>query len=332
MFNREMSHYSNRGKNRNRGEELMLQNSTLTTPPDIFIDPIQYLRYYWEQILPYAIVLASLILLLVIYMITTTLARRSLKSVGMGVEAASGIVLIFRLIFFIAAVTIVVSTFEADLATILSLGAIFGTALGLAFPQALGNIVSGLYVLAARPFRVGDYVKIGQVEGIVREITLNYTRVFQADETIQLVPNNQVVGSQVTNYRIEDIPGLIEEQEVDKEEAVDDRRSSRYIRSIDNAIERIKDLATDEDFYRYTFSLTLHMSFNHKKLMRHFDRVCQKWASIYLTKPTYIIWAKPNAAMTYRFTIVVANPMTIVRKNSQFMKELLTDFIEKHEK
>jgi small-conductance mechanosensitive channel len=264
-----------------------------------------------------------------VYIVTTTLARRSLKSVGMGIEAASSIVLVLRLIFFIAGVMIVVSAFEADLATILSLGAIFGTALGLAFSQALGNIVSGLYVLAARPFRVGDYVRIGSVEGIVREITLNYTRVFLADETIQLVPNNKVVGSQVTNYRIEDIPGLIEEQVIDKEVAVDEKRSSRYIRSIDNAITRIKDLATDEDFYRYTFSLTLHMNFNHKKIMKHFDRVCDKWANIYLTKPTYIIWEKPNAAITYRFTIVVANPMTIIKRNSEFMRELLKYFIDK---
>ncbi|MGY5879983.1 MAG: mechanosensitive ion channel [Candidatus Thorarchaeota archaeon] len=309
-----------------------MQTTTTLIPPDLFVDPIAYLQFYWDQIFPYAFVLAEIILLLLIYMTTTALARKSLKSVGMGVEAASGIVLILRLIFFIAGITIIVSAFEADLATILSLGAIFGTALGLAFSQALGNIVSGLYVLAARPFRVGDYVKIGNVEGIVREITLNYTRVFQADETIQLVPNNQVVGSQVTNYRIEDIPGLIEEQEVDREEAVDGRRGSRYIRSIDNAIDRIKDVATDEDFYRYTFSLTLHMNFNHKKLMRHFDKVCLKWSNIYLTQPTYIIWAKPNAAMTYRFTIVVANPITIIKKNSEFMKELLTDFIERHEK
>ena len=313
-------------------EELLLQNTTLITPPDIFVDPIEYLRFYWDQILPYAIVVVSLILLLLIYMIITALARRSLKSVGMGIEAASGIVLILRLIFFIVAVTIIVSAFEASLATILSLGAIFGTALGLAFSQALGNIVSGLYVLAARPFRVGDYVKIGNVEGIVREITLNYTRVFQADETIQLVPNNQVVGSQVTNYRIEDIPGLIEEQEIDRDEAVGERKSRGYIHSIDGAIDRIKDLATDDDFYRYTFSLTLHMNFNHKKLMKHFDKVCIKWASIYLTQPTYIIWAKPNAAMTYRFTIVVANPMTIIKRNSEFMRELLTNFIERHEK
>jgi hypothetical protein len=301
-----------------------------TTTPDFFIDPIAWALFYWEQILPYAIVLGLLVLLLIVYMATTALARRSLKSVGMGVEAASGIVLILRLVFFIVAVTIIVSRFEADLATILSLGAIFGTALGLAFSQALGNIVSGLYVLAARPFRVGDYVRIGNVEGIVREITLNYTRVFQADETVQLVPNNQVVGSQVTNYRIEDIPGLIEEQEVDREDALDGRRSTRYVRSIDNAIEKIKGIATDEDFYRYTFSLTIHMNFNHKALMKHFDKVCEKWSNIYLTQPTYIIWAKPNAALTYRFTIVVANPMTIIRKNSEFMKELLKQFIEKN--
>jgi len=301
------------------------------TPPDFFVNPIEYLQFYWEQILPYAIVLASLILLFIIYIATTTLARRSLKSVGMGVEAASGIVLILRLIFFIAAVTIVVGSFEADLATILSLGAIFGTALGLAFSQALGNIVSGLYVLAARPFRVGDYVKIGNIEGIVREITLNYTRIFQADETVQLVPNNKVVGSEVTNYRIEDIPGLIEEQKVDREEAVDERRGSRYIRSIDKAIDRIRDLATDEDFYRYTFSLTLHMSFDHKKLTQHFNKVCDKWSNIYLTRPTYIIWIKPNAAITYRFTIVVANPMTIIKKNSIFMQELLLHFFERNQ-
>ncbi len=146
----------------------------------------------------------------------------------MGIEAASGVVLILRLLFFIVAVTIFVSAFETSLATILSLGAIFGTALGLAFSQALGNIVSGLYVVAARPFRVGDYVRIGNVEGVVKEITLNYTRVLLADETHQLVPNNKVVGSEVTNYRIEDLPGLIEGKE-EKIEAIVDKISKSIL-------------------------------------------------------------------------------------------------------
>lgn len=295
---------------------------------DFFADPIAYLQLHWFNLYPFFVVLVWLIVLTLIYVIATSLARRSLKSIGMGIEAASGIVLILRLIFFIAAVTIFVSAFEASLATILSLGAIFGTALGLAFSQALGNIVSGLYVLAARPFRVGDYVRIGSVEGIVKEITLNYTRVLLADQTYQLVPNNKVVGSEVTNYRIEDLPGLIEDKEDERVEATEERRSRRYIRSMDNAITKLKELATDEDYYRYTFDLTLHMSFDHGKLMTHFDKVCLKWSTIYLTKPSYIIWTKPNAAMTYRFTIIVADAMTIINQNSEFMKELLKPWIK----
>ncbi|MHA1864362.1 MAG: mechanosensitive ion channel domain-containing protein [Candidatus Thorarchaeota archaeon] len=299
-----------------------------TTSPDFFVDPILFLQFHWDNIFPYVLVLVYLIILIIIYMIATALARRSLKSIGMGIEAASGVVLILRLIFFIVAVTILVSAFEASLATILSLGAIFGTALGLAFSQALGNIVSGLYVVAARPFRVGDYVRIGTVEGIVKEITLNYTRVLLADETHQLVPNNKVVGSQVTNYRIEDLPGLIEDKEEERDEAVVERRSRRYVRSMDSAMNKLKDLATDEDYYRYTFDLTLHMSFNHSKMMKHFDKVCIKWATIFLAQPTYLVWAKASAALTYRFTIIVQDPMMIINRNSEFMEDLLEKWIE----
>jgi len=288
-----------------------------TTSPDFFVDPILFLQFHWDNIFPYVLVLVYLIILIIIYMIATALARRSLKSIGMGIEAASGVVLILRLIFFIVAVTILVSAFEASLATILSLGAIFGTALGLAFSQALGNIVSGLYVVAARPFRVGDYVRIGTVEGIVKEITLNYTRVLLADETHQLVPNNKV-----------DLPGLIEDKEEERDEAVVERRSRRYVRSMDSAMNKLKDLATDEDYYRYTFDLTLHMSFNHSKMMKHFDKVCIKWATIFLAQPTYLVWAKASAALTYRFTIIVQDPMMIINRNSEFMEDLLEKWIE----
>lgn len=295
---------------------------------DFFADLILYLQLHWDNLFPYVMVVVWLAITGLIYVIATTLAKRSLKSIGMGIEAASGVVLILRLLFFIVAVTIVVNAFETSLATILSLGAIFGTALGLAFSQALGNIVSGLYVVAARPFRVGDYVRIGNVEGVVKEITLNYTRVLLSDKTHQLVPNNKVVGSEVTNYRIEDLPGLIEDKEEERVDAVEERRSRRYIRSMDSAIHKLKELATDEDYYRYTFDLTLHMSFDHSKLMAHFDKVCLKWSTIFLAQPSYIIWAKPNAAMTYRFTIIVADAMTIINQNSEFMKELLKHWIE----
>ena len=155
------------------------------TPPNFFNNPIEYIQYYWTQLVPYVILIISLLILMILYFVITRLLRKSLQSVGMGIEASTGIVLILRLIFFMVAVSIIVTTFQTSFATVLSLSAIFGTAIGLAFSQALGNIVSGLYVLTARPFKVGDYVKIGGIEGIVREITLNYTRMLLADETTE---------------------------------------------------------------------------------------------------------------------------------------------------
>ncbi|MHA2235696.1 MAG: mechanosensitive ion channel family protein, partial [Candidatus Thorarchaeota archaeon] len=242
--------------------------------------------------MPYLVLVLSLVFLMIIYMIVTRLARRSLHAAGMGAEAATGIGMVLRLVFFIMAVMIVVGAFEASLATILSLTAIFGTALGLAFSQALGNIVSGLYVLAARPFHVGDYVRIGTVEGVVKEVTLNYTKVLLSDESIQLVPNSKVVGSEVTNFRV-DVEELIESREEEAQLSIEEGKGRAYMRRIDNALDRLKDMATDIEAYRYTFDLTIHMSFDHLAMRKHFDKVCRDYEEVFLTRPTYIVWAKP---------------------------------------
>jgi small-conductance mechanosensitive channel len=262
-----------------------------------------------------------------IYLLVTNLMRRSLHAAGMGPEAATGIGMVLRLVFFIAGIMIVVSAFEANLATILSLTAIFGTALGLAFSQALGNIVSGLYVLTARPFRVGDYVRIGTVEGVVREVTLNYTRILMADESIQLVPNSKVVGSEVTNFRI-DVEKLIESRQEEVQISVDEGRGSSYIRKIDKALDRLKDMATDMEAYRYTFDLTIHMSRDHQVMRKHFDKICDKYESIFLDRPTYIVWAKPSAAVTYRFAFITEDPLVIVHKSNEFMNDLLERYMK----
>jgi len=295
------------------------------TPPDFLVDPIAYLQFYWNQISPLVFIVASLIVIALAYIIVTRLAKRSLLAFGMGREATTGIVLILRLIFFMVAVLLVVGYFEASYATILSLSAVFGTALGLAFSTALSNIVSGLYVMAARPFRVGDYVRIGSIEGIVREITLNYTRILLTDENVQLVPNNKVVSSEVTNFRI-DLSKYIQKKEEEAIEEADDKHS--YRETLDEAWKQLRLLTSDEFAYRYTFDLNVHMSQDHRKMLQRFDKVCDEWSNIFLTRPNYIVWAKPVAAITYRFSFIVSEPMVIIKRGSDFMKDLLGSYYE----
>jgi hypothetical protein len=304
-----------------------MQTTTVLPPPDFFVDPIGYLLHYINQLFPYIMVVVSLLVLMVLYWILTRLVRRSLTSIGMGIEASTGIVLVLRLVFFMAAVVIVINAFETNLATILSITAIFGTALGLAFSQALGNIVSGLYVLAARPFKVGDYVRVAGVEGIVREITLNYTRILLGDETRQLLPNSKVVSSEVTNFRVA-VAEILQDKEKVVEEAREEKQRRSYIRSIESAIDKLRDMASDADAYRYTFDMNIHMSYNQKEMQRRFDAVCKRYEKVFLALPTYQVWAKPTAAVTYRFTFIVEDPMLIIRKTSEFMEELLEYYIE----
>ncbi len=304
-----------------------MQTSTITPPPDIFLDPIGYIMYYINLLFPYIMLGVSLLVLIGVYFVVTRLVRRSLTSIGMGIEAATGIVLVLRLVFFMAGVMIIISAFETSVATLLSITAIFGTALGLAFSQALGNIVSGLYVLAARPFRVGDYVRVGGIEGIVREITLNYTRILLADETRQLLPNSKVVSSEVTNIRVA-VSELIRNEEEVIEQVKEEKGRRSYIKSIDSAIDRLRHMAGDADAFKYTFDLNIHMSYDQRAMQRHFDLVCKEYEDVFLGRPTYQIWAKPVAAITYRFTYIVDDPMLIIKKTSDFMQDLLKYYID----
>ncbi|MHA1908887.1 MAG: mechanosensitive ion channel family protein [Candidatus Thorarchaeota archaeon] len=288
--------------------------------PDFLMDPIGYIQFYFNLFEGYFVLAFQLILLLIIYWVVVRIFRRSLYAAGMGTEATGSITLILRLIFFVIAITLLIDSLDPDITTLLSLSTIFGMALGFAFSQAISNIVSGLYVLIARPFQIGDYVRIGKTEGIVREITLNYTRILMPDQTRQLLPNSKIVTSEVTNFRI-NVFDYIKEKEEESQDKELDRDYRTYLRS---AIRQLKKMAADGEAYRYTFDLTYHMRFDHGELRKAFDRVCEEWKTEFVTKPTYIVWSAPNAGLTYRFAIIVEKPMSIIKRLPEFLDNLTT--------
>jgi small conductance mechanosensitive channel len=77
-------------------------------------------------------------------------------------------------------------------------GAFTAVILGLAAQQTLGNLIAGMLLLSAGPFRVGDHVRLqggplaGQVEGIASSLGLLYTT-FATDDGSILVPNSVVL-------------------------------------------------------------------------------------------------------------------------------------------
>ena len=70
--------------------------------------------------------------------------------------------------------------------------------LGLAAQQTLGNLFAGMVLLSARPFRVGERVRLqagalgGIIEGIVSSLGLLYTTLARGEDRI-MIPNNVVL-------------------------------------------------------------------------------------------------------------------------------------------
>jgi small-conductance mechanosensitive channel len=85
-------------------------------------------------------------------------------------------------------------------------GAFTAVILGLAAQQTLGNLFAGTVLLSARPFRVGDRVRLqggplaGQIEGVVSSLGLLYTTFASGDDSI-MVPNSVVLNVAVLPLR-----------------------------------------------------------------------------------------------------------------------------------
>jgi small conductance mechanosensitive channel len=90
--------------------------------------------------------------------------------------------------------------------TLLVGGAFTAVILGLAAQQTLGNVIAGTVLLSARPFRVGERVRLqggplaGQIEGTVSSLGLLYTTFATGEDSI-MVPNSVVLNVAVLPLR-----------------------------------------------------------------------------------------------------------------------------------
>ena len=72
-----------------------------------------------------------------------------------------------------------------------------GMAVGFAFQQVLGQAIAGLFLLIARPFKIGDAVVIAGEDGVVDDVATLFTRVVKADGVVVLIPNNTIIGGKI---------------------------------------------------------------------------------------------------------------------------------------
>jgi len=292
---------------------------------DIFTAFVNFI----ESILPvgfkeYAGLIALIpvfVLIYIFYLIVIRSIKLTFRRVGMPREASSGIIFGMRLFFFAFALLLLLS-WAGDVvsAYIVAGGALLGTAIGLAFSKALSNIVSGFYVLVARPFRVGDYVRMGDSEGIVIEITLNYTRLLRPDHTRQFIPNSATIDQRMTNFRVR-VDDYFDERGLEYHRDIFDLDDDEDTR-IQDAIERFKFILKGDEVHRYTFDIELEKTCSQLEAKAYFTKVCEKWQPQFILPPEYFFWNSTATTIIYRFAIIVTDPKEIFTKGQDFKAEL----------
>ena len=103
------------------------------------------------------------------------------------------IALYFILIMFLA------SGFGVDAASVIALVGSVGVAVGLALQGYLENVAGGVLILIIKPFKVGDYIIQGDLEGTVSEIQMVYTYLLTADNRKVVIPNGKLANDSLIN-------------------------------------------------------------------------------------------------------------------------------------
>ncbi len=94
----------------------------------------------------------------------------------------------------------VVAYLGVPMASVTAVLSSIGLALGLALQGGLSNIAGGIILLFTHPFKIGDFVIVGDLTGTVEAIGIYYTEITTPDNQKILIPNGTAANSEITNY------------------------------------------------------------------------------------------------------------------------------------
>jgi small-conductance mechanosensitive channel len=106
-------------------------------------------------------------------------------------------------------VLVLVATFvfQDKLLTTSAVGAVV---VGFALQDTLGNAFAGLGIQSEKPFRVGHWIRVGDFEGRVAEVTWRATKLRTKSGNFVVVPNNIIAKEAITNYSEPAVPTRVE--------------------------------------------------------------------------------------------------------------------------
>ena len=158
-----------------------------------------YAQLNWEKILPFLYALLTLLAGLLIARIISSSLARGMSSYVKGAKAT----LIRRVIYYCLCFFVIMLALDQvgyDLKVLWGAAGIFTIAIGFASQTSASNFISGLFLIAEKPFDVGDSIQIGATTGEVLSIDMLSVKLRTWENLFVRIPNESMVKSEITNY------------------------------------------------------------------------------------------------------------------------------------
>ncbi|MFO8018218.1 MAG: mechanosensitive ion channel [Promethearchaeia archaeon] len=187
-------------------------------------------------------------------------------------------------------------------------------AIALTFRDRINNIASGVLILFSGSFEVGDFVEIKGIQGIVTEITLNYTKIQGLDGLYRYITNKEVYYSAVKKFtHNEALEVGFQQKESSKKKNAPPRK---YVSNITDLI------AKEEKITRYIKKIELLSDKDPQSIDEKLSQIFAKYEKIFGIRPFYYVNNTTLSRCSITIQILSKKPQIIPHYINSFLRDV----------
>lgn len=145
-------------------------------------------------------ILVTLLVCLVSMKVVRKFVGKILRRTSLDKSLVSFLEKVIKFVLYFIVILIIADMLSIPVTSLLATFSVVGLAASLAIQDALGNLASGVMILATKPFKSGDYIEGGSVSGTVSDINFSHTLLVTPDNKQIHVPNKEIINSTIINY------------------------------------------------------------------------------------------------------------------------------------
>jgi hypothetical protein len=171
-------------------------------------------------------------------------------------------------------------------------------------------------ILTSEKFEIGDLIETNGIQGLVEEISLNYTELREFDGVTVVIPNSKVYGAMLTKFTHK--RSTLIELPKRREKKQDQRAYKRYLEFFNNLI------ADEKRITRYAKTVTILSSVDPNTIDEQLDEVFKEYESVFGLEPDFVIdtTTRPNRVRII-LHITAKQPQLVVNNIDSLLRDIV---------